>query len=341
MKTLILQPTEENIKIAGKALQNGELVAIPTETVYGLAANALKPESVTEIFSAKGRPQDNPLIIHISKKEDCEKYAKNISDKAKKLMDKFWPGPLTIVLEAKDIIPSVVTAGLNTVAIRCPENEIARKLIEASGVPLAAPSANISGKPSPTSAKHVFHDLNGKIPYIIDGGMCNIGVESTVVTLATNKPILLRPGKISREEIEKVIGDIDISEAVFHKMSDDFKAQSPGMKYRHYAPNAKIIVVDGEDEDVIRYISHNVADVDGILCFDGDENKFEKGLIISIGDKNDPMSLSHNLFDALRKFDAANVSKIYARCCLSSGEYLGVYNRLMKAAGYNIIKIGE
>ena len=341
METLILQPTEENIKLAGKALESGELVAIPTETVYGLAANALLPQSVTDIFTAKGRPQDNPLIIHISRAADCEKYVKKIIDKAKKLMDKFWPGPLTIVFEAKDIIPSVVTAGLGTVAVRCPDNEIARKLIDAAGVPLAAPSANISGKPSPTTAEHVFHDLNGKIPYIVDGGACNIGVESTVISMTAQRPILLRPGKISREEIESIIGKIDISEAVFRKMSDDFKAQAPGMKYRHYAPNAKIIIVDGNDNEVIKYISENAAPNDGILCFDGDEKFFTNGFVISLGDRSDALSLSHNLFDALRRFDDSNVSKIYARSCPSEGQYLGVYNRLMKAAGYNIVKLGE
>jgi len=341
MNTVILQPTEQNILIAGKALSCGELVAIPTETVYGLAANALIPGAVENIFAAKGRPQDNPLIIHIASAKDCEKYVKSISEKSKKLMDKFWPGPLTIVMEAKEIIPSVVTAGLNTVAVRCPENEIARKLIDAAGVPLAAPSANISGKPSPTTAEHVFHDMNGKIPYIVDGGACNIGVESTVITLATEVPILLRPGKISREDIENVIGEIQISEAVFRKMNDDFKAQSPGMKYRHYAPNAKITVVQGNDSDVIKYINDNITDKDGILCFDGEEKYFNKGLVISLGNRFDATSLSHNLFDALRRFDDADVAKIYSRNCESNGEYLGVYNRLMKAAGYNIINLGE
>ncbi len=341
METVILQPTEENILLAGKALKDGKLVAMPTETVYGLAANALLESSVKSIFEAKGRPQDNPLIIHIANASDCEKYVKEIPVNARKLMDAFWPGPLTIVFNAKDVIPKVVTAGLNTVAVRCPDNIIARKLIEASGAPLAAPSANISGKPSPTTAEHVYNDMAGKISYIIDGGFCDIGVESTVIALTGKKPMLLRPGKISREELEDTIGPIDISESIFKKMSDDFKAQSPGMKYRHYAPSAELIVVDGEDSAVINYIKQNASENDGILCFGGEENNFLRGTVLSFGERNNPISLSRNLFKSLREFDSKNVAKIYARMCPREGRYLGVYNRLMKAAGYNIVKLGD
>lgn len=339
METRILNPTEENIKLVGKALLNGELVGIPTETVYGLAANALLGESVKSIFIAKGRPQDNPLIIHISKKEDASKYVDDISDNAFALMEKFWPGPLTIVMKAKSVIPKEVTAGLDTVAVRCPENEIARRIIDAAGVPLAAPSANNSGKPSTTTALHVFHDMKGKIPYIVDGGSCDIGVESTIINMSGGKPMLLRPGKISREEIEEVIGEIELSPAIFEKMSDDFKAQAPGMKYRHYAPNADVIIVDGTDEKVIEYINSNVRDNDGVICFNGEKELFPNGIVFEMGDRDNPISLSHNLFDILRNFDELGVEKIYSRKCESSGEYLGVYNRLTKAAGFNIKKV--
>lgn len=339
METVILNPTTENIKRAGEALKKGALVGIPTETVYGLAANALIGESVKHIFEVKGRPQDNPLIIHISKAEDCIKYVEEISDKAKLLMEKFWPGPLTIVLKAKSIIPMEVTAGLDTVAVRCPENKIAREIIDAAGVPLAAPSANTSGKPSTTTAQHVFHDLNGKIPYIVDGGSCDIGVESTIINMSGDKPMLLRPGKISKEEIEALIGEISLSPAIFQKMSDDFKAQAPGMKYRHYAPNASVLLISGNDDKVISYIKANATENDGIICFDGEENLFCKGKILSMGNREDPVSLSHNLFDILRKFDELGVEKIYSRKCRSDGKYLGVYNRLAKASGYNIIEV--
>jgi len=339
MKTSILASTDENIELVGKALLDGKLVGIPTETVYGLAANALNGNAVKSIFIVKGRPQDNPLIIHISKKEDAIKYVESISEDAYALMEKFWPGPLTIVLKAKKIIPKEVTAGLDTVAVRCPENLIARKIIDSAGVPLAAPSANTSGKPSTTTAQHVFHDLNGKIPYIIDGGSCDIGVESTIINMSGNKPMLLRPGKISREEIETIIGKIDLSPAIFEKMSDDFKAQAPGMKYRHYAPNADVIIIDGADDDVIKYISLNAGDKDGIICFNGEKSFFTKGIVFEMGDRDNPVSLSHNLFDILRRFDELGVKKIYSRKCESTGKYLGVYNRLTKAAGFNIKKV--
>ena len=339
METKILSPSDENIQLAAKALFNGELVGIPTETVYGLAANALIGSSVKHIFEVKGRPQDNPLIIHISKQEDCKKYVAEISDKALLLMEKFWPGPLTIVLKASPVIPKEVTAGLNTVAVRCPENEIARKIIEYAGVPLAAPSANTSGKPSTTTAQHVYHDLNGKIPYIVDGGSCTIGVESTIINMSDNVPTLLRPGKISKEEIEALIGKIELSPAIFQKMSDDFKAQAPGMKYRHYAPSAKVILVDGKDSAVINYINNNAKENDGIICFDGEEDLFNKGIIKSMGNREDPVSLSHNLFSLLREFDETDVETIYSRKCRSDGKYLGVYNRLAKASGYTIIEV--
>ncbi len=339
METVILSPSTENLKIAAQALKKGELVGIPTETVYGLAANALIGSSVKRIFEAKGRPQDNPLIIHISKQEECKRYVKEISDKALLLMKTFWPGPLTIVLKADPIIPKEVTAGLDTVAVRCPQNEIARKIIEYAGVPLAAPSANTSGKPSTTTAQHVYHDLNGKIPYIVDGGSCDIGVESTIINMSDNVPTLLRPGRISREEMEALIGEIKLSPAIFQKMSDDFKAQAPGMKYRHYAPNAKIVLIDGDDDAVIKYINNHAEKKDGIICFDGEEKLFDRGLVKSMGNREDPISLSHNLFSVLREFDETDVNTIYSRKCRADGVFLGVYNRLAKASGYTVIEV--
>lgn len=249
MDTKLLKDNIEDISIAAKIINEGGLVAMPTETVYGLAADALNGKAVRKIFQAKGRPMDNPLIVHVSSAQmaiDLKLY-KEFTEDAKKLADKFWPGPLTIILPKGDCIPDEVSAGLETVAVRCPSHKTARALIEKSGKPLAAPSANISGKPSPTTAEHCINDLMGKVDAILDGGECEVGVESTVVTLATNPPRLLRPGGITLEQLESVLGEVAVDDAVLHKLAEGKKASSPGMKYKHYAPKAQVYLVRGNN----------------------------------------------------------------------------------------------
>ena len=258
LKTLILN--ENEVEKAADIIKSGGLVAMPTETVYGLAANALDGKAVAKIFKAKGRPMDNPLIVHISDISQIYPLVREFPEKAKILAEKFWPGPFTIILPKSDIIPDEVSAGLDTVAIRFPSNKIAQALISKS-MPLAAPSANLSGSPSPTNARHVFDDMNGRINAIIDGGECEVGVESTVITLSTDTPRLLRPGGITVEQLRKAIGNVIIDDAVLNPLKSGEKAASPGMKYKHYAPKAHIILLEGSDSDFIKYVNSHKADV--------------------------------------------------------------------------------
>ena len=255
--TEILSPTDENIEKAGRLLGSGEVVGIPTETVYGLAADATNPDAVSKIFVAKGRPQDNPLIVHIADKADIEKYAKDIPEIAYRLADKFWPGPLTMVLPKKDIIPEVTSGGLDTVGIRFPSNPIAQKIIKAAGLPLAAPSANLSGKPSTTTAKHVYDDMNGRISAIVDGGACSVGVESTVISFSGEDVIILRPGFISKEDLLTVADNVIIDKGVLSEMSEDAVVASPGMKYKHYSPKANVVIVEGEYDKFLSFFEKN------------------------------------------------------------------------------------
>ena len=338
-RTQVKSPDYNAIRQAADLLRKGEIVGFPTETVYGLGADAQNAEAVRRIFEAKGRPQDNPLIVHIAKIQDMYRYGEHISEKARLLAEKFWPGPLTIIVTSAHCIAKEVTCGLDTVGLRCPENEIARAMIEACGLPIAAPSANRSGRPSPTTAQHVFEDMDGKIPLIIDGGPCLIGVESTVISMVNDTPLLLRPGIISREAIEDVIGPIDISPAIEAQLPDDCKVQAPGMKYRHYAPNCPLHIVAGKSDDVVAYIRECATDDSGILCFDDEVELFTSGHVISLGNANDAHTLSQRLFSALREFDEKKVTEIYARICRSDGEFLGVYNRLLKASGFSRIDV--
>ena len=337
--TEIKSPDTDVMQQAASLLRAGEIVGFPTETVYGLGADAKNAQAVRRIFLAKGRPQDNPLIVHIAQMQDMYLYGEQINEKTRLLAKKFWPGPLTLVVKSAPCIAKEVTCGLDTVGLRCPENEIARALIAACGLPIAAPSANRSGRPSPTTAQHVFEDMSGKIPLILDGGPCSVGVESTVISMVNDTPLLLRPGIISREAIEDIIGPIDISPAIAEQLPDDSRVQSPGMKYRHYAPNCPLYVVDGSSKAVLTYINHNATENTGILCFDGEENLFACGHVISLGDANDAHALSQHLFGALRQFDEKNTTQIYARICRSDGEFLGVYNRLLKASGFSRIEV--
>lgn len=269
MDTKILKPSDENIKTAGEIIKNGGLVAFPTETVYGLGADALNEDAVSKIYKAKGRPSDNPLIVHIAEKEDIIPLVKEVTPKAQALIDAFFPAPLTIILPKSDKIGKTVSGGLGTVGIRMPQNPIARALIKAAGTPIAAPSANTSGLPSPTNAKYVIEDMTGKIDAIIDGGDCEYGIESTVLTLAGETPVILRPGAITKEMLEEVIGKVEIAKAVTEGMKDGEVAASPGMKYKHYAPKAKIIIVNADKKKYEKFVNSTKGAF--ALCFEDDE----------------------------------------------------------------------
>ena len=341
LKVENLMRDAENIIKAAKLLQAGEVVAIPTETVYGLAANALDEAAVSKIFEAKGRPQDNPLIVHIDDFSALEKIVEEIPENAIKLAEAFWPGPLTMIFKKKDIIPNVVSAGLDTVAVRLPEHRIARAIIYSSEYPLAAPSANTSGKPSPTKAEHVFEDMNGKIPAIVDGGSAGVGLESTVIDVTQNPPRLLRPGGITLAQLKEVLGEVEVDAAVVREIAKDAKVSSPGMKYRHYAPKAPLVIVEGELSDACDYVKTQDGKT-AVLCFEEEVDEFSKVCenVISYGSENDPAMLANKLFDALRAFDSLDVEKIYAREPKGGdGIELAVINRLQKSAGFTRIKL--
>ena len=328
----------EDINVAGEIIKNNGVVAFPTETVYGLGANALCGDAVKKIFEAKGRPADNPLIVHISDKTQIDSLAKDISDDAKKLIDAFMPGPFTIILKKKSIVPDIVSAGLDSVGIRFPLSKTATDLIAAAGVPVAAPSANLSGKPSPTKAKHVIEDMLGRIDAIIDGEDCTVGVESTIVDATGDVPCLLRPGGITVEDLRAVVPEIMIDKNVLKSVNADERPKCPGMKYKHYSPKAEVIVVEGEAEKVQSKIKELIAKdtmTVGILTMFG--SVYDKGIMINGGKDN--REFAKNLFDALRTFDELGVERVYAEFCDTDGYGLAVKNRLYKAAGYNIIEV--
>lgn len=332
------------IEEAGKVIRNGGTVAFPTETVYGLGANALDDEAVRKIFIAKGRPQDNPLIIHVSTKEISE-LVKDVPEVAQKIIDKFWPGPLTVILEKKDIIPNVTSANLNTIGIRMPNSEIALKLIELAERPIAAPSANISGRPSPTEVERCVEDLNGRVDYIIGGESSDIGVESTIVDCTVNPPLVLRPGGITLEMLKEINPEIELDKALKSKPNDDFKPKAPGMKYKHYAPNAHLKIIKGKNEKTIEIINEIVEnyiekgnDV-AILTTKENLNKFNNGKVISLGSENDLKEIAKNLFEALRKCDDLGVQYILCQGFEENGVGLAIMNRLNKAAGYDILEV--
>lgn len=338
MKTLLLKDTNEDIKTAAEILQRGGLVGMPTETVYGLAANALNPKAVADIFKAKGRPMDNPLIVHIGSTTDIEKFSltEDFTEKARLLAEKFWPGPLTIIVKKGPAIPHEVSAGLDTVAIRFPSHKTANRLIKSAVLPLAAPSANLSGSPSPTSASHVLNDLNGKIDAIIDGGVCAVGLESTVITLAENPPRLLRPGGITLEQLEETIGEVVLDKAVLNKLEDGAEAASPGMKYKHYAPKANVIILKSEYKAFINFVNSNASEDVAAVCYDEDRERL-KVKYFSLGKKNNLENHAHNLFEILRKIDEnPQIKTVYARCPSTDGVGLAVYNRLIRAAGFEV-----
>ncbi|MDE5965202.1 MAG: threonylcarbamoyl-AMP synthase [Eubacterium sp.] len=334
METKILSTSEYDIALAGKIIEEGGLVAFPTETVYGLGADALNDEAVKSIYVAKGRPSDNPLIVHIAEKDDIKPLVKEVTPKAQALIDKFFPAPLTIILPKSEKVGNVVSGGLDTVAVRMPENETARELIKASGCPVAAPSANTSGLPSPTKAKYVIDDMSGKIDAIIDGGDCEFGVESTVITLATETPTILRPGAVTKEMIEAVIGKVEVAKAVLEGMQNDEVAASPGMKYKHYAPKARVFIVNADKEGYEEFV--NSKQDCFALCFEDDNVIIPK---VTFGKENDDLSQAKELFDALRQLDEMGAKKVYARIPNTTGVGMAVYNRLIRAAAFSIIDL--
>lgn len=338
LNTLILRDdVDGDVAVAAKIIADGGLVAFPTETVYGLGADARNAVATKRIFEAKGRPQDNPLIVHLASPEDAEKYVYTCP-LYYKLAAKFMPGPLTVILPKKQqIIPDAVSAGLDSLAIRIPMHESARKLISLSGCPIAAPSANLSGKPSPTLAAHVIADMTGRVDAILCGDASAIGVESTVVKLTGEDSLVIcRPGGITPEMLGQVCSKVEIDPAVLEKF--DGKPISPGMKYRHYAPVAPVTVLVGSEEEIVDFLT-NKKDF-GILCYDGDQLLMAFENAVSFGAESDLMAQAHGLFDCLRSFDERqNVKHIYARMPSRDGVGLAVYNRLMKAAGFSIIEL--
>lgn len=341
MKTQLFTNTPENIIKTAEILKKGGLAAIPTETVYGLAADALNGAAVAKIFAAKGRPMDNPLIVHVAEFEDIERFAlvREIPEAAKKLAKVFWPGPLTIIMKKGGVIPDEVSAGLDTVAIRLPSHPSARAIIKAADTPLAAPSANLSGSPSPTTAQHVMNDMDGKIDAVFDGGACGVGVESTVITLAEDTPRLLRPGKVTLEELREVLGEVELDSAVLNKLKDGQKAASPGMKYKHYAPKANVILLKCTDDEFINYVNRCGGSGVAALCCDEDVEKLSVKYI-SLGKRNDYEAHAQRLFDSLRRIDGyGNIVTVYTRLPSTDGVGLAVYNRLIRAAGFEVIDL--
>lgn len=326
--------TPDDVRIAelGKIIKDGGLVSFPTETVYGLGANAYDKNAAKKVFEAKGRPGDNPLIVHICGVDELDSVASDVPDEAIKLFEKFSPGPLTIILKKNDKIPCEVTAGLDTVAVRIPSNPIARALIKSAGVPVAAPSSNLSGRPSPTKGEHVIHDLNGRIDAIIDGGACDVGVESTVVELVDGGVNILRPGGITMADFEAVLNTVTVDKHVTKNVADGEAPKSPGMKYKHYAPDAEVCVVEGDlkrtAEEIVKKLLENKTERCGVMCYDG--YAFEADAVLYMGKDN--KAYAENLFDALRRFDELGIKKVFAQFLYDDDYGMAVKNRLFKAA---------
>ena len=353
METKVIKIDRKNIEPkdfeeAARILRSGGLVAFPTETVYGLGGNALDPSASQKIYAAKGRPSDNPLIVHIAEVSDMEKLGTDIPKEAYALAGRFWPGPMTMILKKKDIVPKETTGGLDTVAVRLPSDKIARTLIKVSGVFIAAPSANSSGRPSPTTAEHVIEDLSGKIDMIIDGGHCDIGLESSIIDLSGDKPLILRPGFITAEDFKNVVGDAEYDKAVIAKKADkNIVAKAPGMKYKHYAPKGQITIVEGTREHVAKKIAalYEEGIRSGKKCavMISEENSGLYGDIKKylIGKRSDPITIASHLFDTLRLLDEDGAELIFSESFDGLNLSEAIMNRLRKAAGYSIINTEE
>lgn len=335
---------EKEIQEAAEIIKNGGTVVFPTETVYGLGADGLNSEAVKKIFEAKGRPQDNPLIIHVSSK-DLNLYAKDVPQIANKLVEKFWPGPLTIILKKKDIVPNETSASLDSIGIRMPNNDIALKLIELSETTIAAPSANISGRPSPTDLERCVEDLDGKVDCILGGEHSDIGVESTIVDCTVNPPLVLRPGGITLEMLREIDSNINIDPAIMKKPEPNLKPKAPGMKYRHYAPKAKVTIISGNQKNTIEKIKemvhYNIEKKKKVCILTVDENKkeYNEGIKISLGSLNDLSTVARNLFEALRKCDDIGADVVFAESFEQKGVGIAIMNRLNKAAGFDIVEV--
>ena len=339
MNTIVFHPESDPnaVRDAAAILRRGGLLGIPTETVYGLGADALNEDAVSRIFLAKGRPQDNPLIIHVPDASWLESYCRDVPPAAYRLAERFWPGPLTMILPRRDIVPLQTTGGLETVGVRCPNHPVTLAIIEAAGVPIAAPSGNTSGRPSPTTAAHMIEDMDGKIDGIVDGGPCTVGVESTIIDLTVTPPRLLRPGAVTLEQLEAAIGSVEVDHAVTGLLAAGERPRAPGMKYRHYAPHAPVTVVTGEPERSARRIQGLLSDTAGVICFDEYAPLFPGHIIHKLGPAADKSAQARHVFDALRTFDGTDVTEIFAQCPDDGGLGLAVANRLKKAAGFHLI----
>ena len=353
MKTKIVQIEEGRVeedtaqallKEAGAVLKEGGLVAFPTETVYGLGGDALNKESSRKIYAAKGRPSDNPLIVHICKWEDIYPIAAEVSEEAKKIAQAFWPGPLTMILPKSELVPYETTGGLDTVAVRMPSHKVAQKLIEYAGGYVAAPSANTSGKPSPTQAKYVAEDMNGRIEMIIDGGEVGIGLESTIIDLTVTPPQILRPGFITQEMLSEVLGEVETDVTILSGDSGQ-APKAPGMKYRHYAPKGDLTIVTGPQEKVVEYINSEAAkailegEKTGVIGTQEMLDKYHAQVVKSVGSRDDELSIGRRLYTILREFDDENVTRIYSESFETEGFGQAIMNRLLKAAGHKVVRL--
>ncbi|MCM1126401.1 MAG: L-threonylcarbamoyladenylate synthase [Lachnospiraceae bacterium] len=349
MKTRIIRLDEENIdrtavEEAGRVIRAGGLVAFPTETVYGLGGDALNAESSGRIYAAKGRPSDNPLIVHIADLEGLKKVVAKIPEEALLLAERFWPGPLTMIFEKADVVPYATTGGLDTVAVRMPSNKIARELIRASGRYLAAPSANLSGRPSPTDAKYVIQDLDGRVDMILDGGESEIGLESTIIDLSGEAPVILRPGYITEEMLKAVIAGVDTDWTILDTDSGT-APKAPGMKYRHYAPKGSLVLVEGAQEQVVSYINGRLeahrkeGKRTGVIAADETAPWYRADSVKSVGKRGDESAIAKHLFRILREFDDEEVQMIYAESFDRRGIGCAIMNRLLKAAGHQVITL--
>ena len=342
IETQCLPASEESIRLGAQLLREGKLVGMPTETVYGLAANALDEAAVRSVFAAKGRPADNPLIVHVARKEDCEKYCE-VSPMAHRLMDAFWPGPLTILMPKKPIIPDIVTAGLPTVAMRMPSHPVANALIAESGCPIAAPSGNTSGKPSPTRAWHMLDDMRGKIPLILDGGPCEVGVESTVININCPVPVVLRPGGITPEMLLTVLDEVQVADSVLRPLKEGEVALSPGMRYKHYAPNAALTLVRGDSERVIAACKalYDQAEKAGkkacILSFTEHLADYAPRVTCDIGPAGQEEEVARRVFDVLRVMDRDGMEVLFSEIVPPEGVGLAIMNRMGRAAAFHVI----
>ena len=336
---LFTENTKENIEKAAEIIRRGGLLGIPTETVYGLGANALNADACRRIYEAKGRPQDNPLIIHVPDASWLSRYCEKVPESAYRLAEAFWPGPLTMILPKKEIVPYRTTGGLETVGVRCPNHPVTLAVIAAADVPIAAPSGNTSGRPSPTSAADMLEDMDGKIDGIFDGGPCGVGVESTIIDLTCQPPRLLRAGGLPLEELECVLGTVLVDKCITQLMTDGERPRAPGMKYRHYAPKAPVTVVTGDGKKSAAYIAAHAPEGAGVICFSEFRAQFPGCVVHELGPEGDKSEQARRVFDALREFDATDVTEIFAQCPDDAGLGLAIGNRLKKAAGFHVVEV--